>query len=77
MEWKTARDGLAKAEAKLEEIRLEGQKNVRLFYELHEYDKAVAECARLLSIFPPDSETYQKIRDTKIKIEKKMSVGNK
>ena len=77
VEWKTARDGLAKAEAKLEEIRLEGQKNVRLFYELHEYDKAVAECARLLSIFPPDSETYQKIRDTKIKIEKKMSVGNK
>lgn len=77
VEWKTARDGLAKAEAKLEEIRLEGQKNVRLFYELREYDKAVAECARLLAIFPPDSETYQKIRDTKIRIEKKMSVGNK
>ncbi len=76
VEWKTARDGLAKAEAKLEEIRQEGQKNVRLFYEQHEYDKAVAECNRLLSIFPSDSETYQKIRETRIKIEKKMSLRN-
>ncbi len=76
-EWKTARDGLAKAEAKLEEIRLEGQKNVRLFYELREYDKAVAECNRLLESFPPDSETYRRIRETKINIEKKLSLGNK
>ena len=75
-EWKTARDGLAKAEAKLEEIRQEGLKNVRLFYELREYDKAIAECNRLLSIFPPDSKTYQGIRESKIKIEKKLSVGN-
>ncbi len=76
-EWKTAREGLAKAEAKLEEIRQEGQKNVRLFYELREYDKAIAECNRLLAIFPSDGETYRKIRETKINIEKKMSVGNK
>ena len=76
VEWKTARDGLARAEAKLEEIRLEGQKNVRLFYEQREYDKAVAECNRLLSIFPPDSKTYQAIRETRIKIEKKMSLRN-
>ena len=76
VEWKTARDGLARAEAKLEEIRLEGQKNVRLFYEQREYDKAVAECNRLLSIFPPDSKTYQNIRETRIKIEKKMSLRN-
>ena len=75
-EWKTARDGLAAAEAKLEEIRLEGQKNVRLFYEQREYDKAVAECNRLLAIFPSDSETYRKIRETRIKIEKKMSLRN-
>ncbi len=75
-EWKTARDGLARAEAKLEEIRLEGQKNVRLFYEQHEYDKAVAECNRLLAIFPPDSKTYQAIRETRIKIEKKLSLRN-
>ena len=75
-EWKTARDGLAKAEAKLEEIRQEGLKNVRLFYELREYDKAIAECNRLLSIFPPDSKTYQGIRESKIKIEKKLSLGN-
>ena len=76
-EWKTARDGLAKAEAKLEEIRQEGQKNVRLFYELREYDKAIAECNRLLESFPPDSETYRKIREAKINIEKKLSLGNK
>ena len=75
-EWKTARDGLAKAEAKLEDIRQEGLKNVRLFYELREYDKAVAECNRLLSVFPPDSKTYQAIRENKIKIEKKLSLGN-
>ena len=41
-----------------------------------EYDKAVAECNRLLSIFPSDSKTYQAIRENKIKIEKKMSVRN-
>ena len=75
-EWKTARDGLAKAEAKLEDIHQEGLKNVRLFYELREYDKAVAECNRLLEIFPPDSKTYQDIRENKIKIEKKMSLRN-
>jgi hypothetical protein len=75
-EWKAARDGLAKAEAKLEEIHQEGLKNVRLFYELHEYEKAVAECNRLLEIFPPDSKTYQAIRENKIKIEKKMSLRN-
>ena len=75
-EWKTARDGLAAAEAKLESIHQEGLKNVRLFYEQHEYDKAVAECNRLLEIFPPDSETYKKIRENKIKIEKKMSLRN-
>ena len=76
-EWKTARDGLEKAEAKLESIHQEGLKNVRLFYELREYDKAVAECNRLLEIFPPDSKTYQAIRENKIKIEKKLSLGNK
>jgi hypothetical protein len=75
-EWKTARDGLAKAEAKLEEIHQEGLKNVRLFYEQREYDKAIAECNRLLDIFPPDSKTYQAIRENKIKIEKKMSLRN-
>ena len=75
-EWKAARDGLAKAEAKLEDIHQEGLKNVRLFYELHEYEKAVAECNRLLEIFPPDSKTYQAIRENKIKIEKKMSLRN-
>ena len=76
VEWKTARDGLAKAEAKLEEIHQEGLKNVRLFYELREYDKAIAECNRLLEVFPPDSKTYQAIRENKIKIEKKMSLRN-
>ena len=76
VEWKTARDGLAKAEAKLEEIHQEGLKNVRLFYEQREYDKAIAECNRLLEIFPPDSKTYQAIRENKIKIEKKMSLRN-
>jgi hypothetical protein len=75
-EWKTARDGLAAAEAKLESIHQEGLKNVRLFYEQREYDKAVAECNRLLEIFPPDSDTYKKIRENKIKIEKKMSLRN-
>jgi len=76
VEWKTARDGLAKAEAKLEEIHQEGLKNVRLFYEQREYNKAIAECNRLLDIYPPDSKTYQAIRENKIKIEKKMSLGN-
>jgi len=72
-EWKTARDGLAKAEAKLEEIHQEGLRNVRIFNEQREYEKAIAECNRLLEVFPPDSKTYQAIRETKIKIEKKLS----
>jgi len=71
--WKAARDGLAKAEEMLENIRQEGNRNVKLYYELRDYDKAIAECNRLLKIFPPDSKTYQAIRETKIKIEKKMS----
>ena len=75
-EWKTARDGLKKAEEKLEEIHDEGLKNVRLAYELHEYDKAIAECNRLLEIFPPDSKTYKDIRETKIKIDSKRNIRN-
>lgn len=75
-EWKNARDGLAKAEAKLEDIHQEGLRNVRLSYELREYSKAIAECNRLLEIFPPDSKVYKDIRDTKIKIENKMSGRN-
>ena len=76
-EWKIASDGLAKAEAKLEEIHQDGLKNVRLLYEVQDYEKAVAECKRLLEIFPPDSKIYQDIRESKIKIEKKMSLRNK
>ena len=30
----------------------------------------------MLEIFPSDSKTYQGIRETKIKIEKKMSLRN-
>ena len=73
-EWDAAREGLAKAEARLEEIRQEGSKNVKLFYELSQYDKAIAECNRLLDIFPPDSKQYKAIRETKIKIENKQSL---
>jgi tetratricopeptide (TPR) repeat protein len=75
-ELKTARDGLAKAEAQLEKIHDEGLKNVRLAYELRDYDKAIAECNRLLEIFPPDSKTYKDIRETKIKIDSKRSIRN-
>jgi len=73
-EFKTARDGLARAEAKLEEIRVEGNKTVKLYYELREYEKAIEECNRLLEIFPPDSKTHQAIRESKLRIEQKMSM---
>ena len=76
-EYKAARDGLARAEAKLEEIRVEGNKTVKLFYELREYDKAIAECNRLLEIFPPDTKTHQAIRESKLRIEQKLSMRNK
>ena len=76
-EFKTARDGLARAEAKLEEIRVEGNKTVKLYYELREYEKAIAECNRLLEIFPPDSKTHQAIRESKLRIEQKLSMRNK
>ena len=71
-----SRKSLRACDVKAALSNLEGLKNVRLFYELREYDKAVAECSRLLSIFPPDSKTYQGIRESKIKIEKKLSLGN-
>lgn len=76
-EFKTARDGLARAEAKLEEIRVEGNKTVKLYYELREYEKAIEECNRLLEIFPPDSKTHQAIRESKLRIEQKLSMRNK
>ena len=76
VEWKTARDGLKRAEDKLEEIHVEGRKNVMLAYELHDYDKAIAECDRLLQIFPPDSKIYKDIRETKIKIDSKRNIRN-
>jgi len=76
-EWRTARDGLAKAETKLEDIYQEGRKNIIFLYERMDYEKAIAECNRLLEIYPPDSERYKKIRENKIKIENKMSMRNK
>ena len=75
--WLTAKNGLAEAEAKLESIRTEGNKTVKLYYELKEYEKAIAECNRLLDIFPPDSKTHKSIRETKLRIERKLSMGNK
>ncbi len=69
--------GLEDASAKLEEIRKEGNRNVNLLIQQNEYEKAAAECARLMDIFPQDSETYRKIKEIKIKLEKKVnSRGN-
>ena len=74
VELRRAREGLAEAEEKLEEIHQEGLRNVRLFNELREYEKAIAECNRLLAVYPPDSKIYQDVRETKIKLEKKLSL---
>ena len=76
-EWKLACEGLEKAEAKQEELYQKGRTDIKIFYELRDYEKAIAECNRLLAIFPPESETYKKIRDNKIKIEDKLSLRNK
>lgn len=73
-EWKIARDGLRNAEAKMEEIHQDGLRNVRLFNQQGDYARAVEECNRLLEVFPRDSKIYKDIRETKIKLEKKMSV---
>jgi len=68
---KRAIDGLAKAEERLETIRKEGLQTVRLYNERNEFDKAIEECNRLMKIFPVDSDTYRKIRETKINLERK------
>ena len=56
---------------------MEGNKTVKLYYELREYEKAIEECNRLLEIFPPDSKTHQAIRESKLRIEQKLSMRNK
>lgn len=70
---KQAIEGLETAASKLEQIRKDGSHNVNILVNQNRYDEAVKECERLMEIFPPDSETYRNIKDTKIKIEKKRS----
>ena len=69
-EWNISRDRFAEAQAIQEEIRKRGAAEVNLLYQKREYRRAVSECERLMEFFPPDSQTCQKIKQTKIKIEK-------
>ena len=75
-EWAAARDRLKDAEEALENVRKTGHHTVNMYYQQREFDKALQECSRLMEYFPPDSETYGKLREFKIKIEKIMK-GNK
>ena len=69
-EWNISRDRFAEAQAIQEEIRKRGAAEVNLLCQKREYRRAVSECELLMEFFPPDSQTCQNIKQTKIKIEK-------
>lgn len=74
--WDIARGRLAEAEKIMNRLIKDGEFNVQLYIQKKQYAEAVAECGKLMNIVDPDSKSYEKIRDLRIKLEK-ILMGNK
>ena len=76
-EWSIAKRRLAEAEVLMKKAVKDAEFNINVYYKKRDYAAAVAECGKLLHIVDPESKAYQKTRDLKITLEKKLSARRK
>jgi len=76
-EWSIAKRRLAEAEVLMRKAVKDAEFNINVYYKKRDYAAAVAECGKLLHIVDPESKAYQKTRDLKITLEKKLSARRK
>ena len=76
-EWSIAKRRLAEAEVLMKKAVKDAEFNINVYYKKRDYAAAVAECGKLLHIIDPESKAYQKTRDLKITLEKKLSARRK
>jgi len=76
-EWSIAKRRLAEAEVLMKKAVKDAEFNINVYYKKRDYAAAVSECGKLLHIIDPESKAYQKTRDLKITLEKKLSARRK
>jgi len=76
-QWITAKRKLAEAEQLMHKAIKDAEFNINVLYKKKDYAGAVNECGKLMQIIDPEHKSYQKIRDLKITLEKKLSVQKK
>ncbi|OQA86468.1 MAG: Glycogen accumulation regulator GarA [Lentisphaerae bacterium ADurb.Bin242] len=75
--WSTAKRKLAEAEGLLQKTIKDAEFNLNVLYKRKQYAEAIEECNKLMLILDPEQNAYQKIRDLKITLEKRLSVEKK
>lgn len=76
-EWTAAKRKLQEAEQLMKKIMKDAEFNLNVFLKRRQYIEAVEECNKLMMIMDPENRNYQKIRDAKIALEKKISPQGK
>lgn len=76
-EWAVAKRKLSEADALMKKAIKDAQFNINVLYKKREYAAAASECGKLMQIIDPEHKSYQKIRDLKITLEKKLSSRKK
>ena len=76
-QWTTAKRKLTEAEKLMHKAIKDAEFNINVLYKKKDYAGAVNECGKLMQIIDPDHKSYQKIRDLKITLEKKLSAQKK
>ncbi|MBO4647650.1 MAG: FHA domain-containing protein [Lentisphaeria bacterium] len=76
-QWITAKRKLTEAEQLMHKAIKDAEFNINVLYKKKDYAGAVSECGKLLLIIDPEHKSYQKIRDLKITLEKKLAEQKK
>ena len=76
-EWAVAKRKLSEADTLMKKAIKDAQFNINVLYKKREYAAAISECGKLMQIIDPEHKSYQKIRDLKITLEKKLSSRKK
>jgi len=76
-EWTIAKRKLAEARDLMKKAVKDAEFNINVLYKKREYAAAAAECGKLMQIIDSEHKGYQKIRNLKITLEKKISMQKK
>ena len=76
-QWTTAKRKLTEAEQLMHKAIKDAEFNINVLYKKKDYAGAASQCGKLLLIIDPEHKSYQKIRDLKITLEKKLAEQKK